>query len=233
MKYISCILSLFGLIICTNLFGQDNPSEENVLKAMKTVKAFNYELDINANDIYEIDEPITFIHGNFSGLNRKECLAICPIESKRRPDGNNEKFIILFFKIADGTWVKGKFSSFINQVDTMDLNNDKLPELICKTGFTVLLIGMTFEQTSIFQLKGDNETELYSNKSEDRSSDLKVGQESTKIYEIFFIDTNNDGIMELEENFSVGTVKLISNNQPTISYQKSKRILKLINGKYQ
>jgi hypothetical protein len=62
---------------------------------------------------------------------------------------------------------------------------------------------------------------------------LKVGDEAEKFYEISFIDLNNDGIYEIEENLATGIVESINNYEPTLYYKKTKKTLKLINGKYQ
>ncbi len=226
------ILIIGGLFLCTlNLYSQDNPNEEIVIKAAKTVIAFKFDQNELQDFIRYSEEPITYIQGKFTGMPRKECIAICPMMRQTGTTGAYQKFVILFYKNAGGTWTKGKFAVLEQEVDTMDLNNDKLPELICKSGFTWM--GETHDKTTIYHLKNDTETIWYENESEEYSMFLEVGKEASKIYEISFIDSNNDGKKEIEEHLATGIIESIANDEPKLYYKKTNRVLKLINGKYQ
>lgn len=231
MKKIILMLIIGLCSFNIKIIAQNNPSESAIIKATKSVIAFKFEENELQDFIRYSEDPIKFIHGNFTGLNRKECLVICPMMRQTGTYGAYQNFIMLFYKMADGTWSKGRFAVIEQEVDTMDLNNDNLPELICKNGGTWM--GETHEIITIYQLKGDNEKELYSVESVSYSMYLEVGKEAEKIYEVSFIDTNNDGIMELEEKLAKGIVESIYEEEAKLYYKKSKRILKIINGTYQ
>ncbi len=233
MKRQVILIGLIAFFFIKNVSAQDQPGIDLIARATVNVMAFKFEKDELRNFIRYDEEPIKYIHGNFSGLNRKECLVICPMMRQTGTAGAYQNFVMLFYKSVDGTWNKGKFAVLEQQVDTMDLNNDKLPELICKNGW--MWNGESNEKTTIYQLKGDAEKVLYSNESEYRTMTmfLKVGDEAEKIYEISFIDLNTDGIYEIEEKLATGIVESINNYEPTLYYKKTKKTLKLINGKYQ
>lgn len=231
MKRLFILIGISIFFFTMNVSAQDYPSEDIVVKATKSVIAFKFEQNELQDFIRYSEEPIKYIHGSFSGLQRKECIAICPMMRQTGTAGAYQKFVMLFYKSADGTWTKGKFAVLEQEVDTIDLNNDKLPELICKSGWTWM--GESHEKNTIYQIKGDNEKSIYSNESEYYTMYLEVGKEAEKIYEISFIDSNIDGIYEIEENLATGIVESISNDEPKLYYKKTKKILKLINGKYQ
>lgn len=230
MKNPFYLFVLTVVFISNSMIAQNLPSEDDVVKATKKVIAFKF----NQNELQDFvrydQEPIVFIQGNFSGLNRTECLAVCPMMRQTGTAGAYQKFIMLFYKNADGTWSKGTFAVLAQSVDTMDLNNDNIPELICKSGY--VWNGEGGDKTTIYETKGDAEKIIYSNESIVRTFMLKVGDEAEKIYEISFTDSNNDGIMEIEEKLAIGIVESMSNDEPTLYYKKSTRILTFTNGKY-
>jgi len=227
-QFVLLACSVFFLNI--NLFSQDRPTEESIIKATKSVIAFTF----NQNELQDFirfdEEPIAYIHGNFSGLKRKECIVICPMMRQTGTAGAYQKNVMLFFKSAGGTWTKGKFAVLEQEVDTMDLNNDKLPELICKSGY--LWSGEHSDKTTIYQLKNDTEKIIYTNESEEHSMMLEVGAEASKIYEISYTDANNDGTFEIKENLATGIVESITDDEPKLYYKKSYRVLSLVNGQY-
>lgn len=214
-----------------NLFAQDNPDEKLVIEATKSVIATQFEQNELQDFVCYSEDPIIYIHGNFSGIQRKECIAICPMMRQTGTAGAYQKFVMLFYISNAGTWIKGNFAVLELDVDTMDLNKDQLPELICKNEWAWM--GESHNKTTIYQLKGDAEKVIYSNVCEEYTMDLKVGSEASKVYEISFTDTNVDGIMEIEENLTLGTVERIDNDEAKLHYKKTKRILNLNNGMYQ
>jgi hypothetical protein len=227
------ILLIFTCVIgICSLYSQDNPTTDVILKATKSVLTFKY--DQNELDYVLVeDEPIKFIHGTFTGMKRNECIVICPMRRQHRIAGNHQNFVMLFHKTATGTWTKGRFAVLEQEIDTIDINNDSYPELICSN--SVFGMGESYDKTTIYQIKNDVESILYSNTSEDHLNSLyiEVGGIGTKMYEIHFFDEDDDGIFELEENLAIGIVESFSDNGPEIYYKKEKRILKLVNGKYQ
>ena len=134
MKRQVILIGLIAFFFIKNVSAQDQPGIDLIARATVNVMAFKFEKDELRNFIRYDEEPIKYIHGNFSGLNRKECLVICPMMRQTGTAGAYQNFVMLFYKSVDGTWNKGKFAVLEQQVDTMDLNNDKLPELICKNG---------------------------------------------------------------------------------------------------
>lgn len=213
------------------LFAQDNPGEEVVINAAKSVITTKFEQNELQDFVRYSEDPIIYVHGNFSGIQRKECIAICPMMRQTGTAGAYQKFVMLFYKSATGTWTKGNFAVLELEVDTTDLDHDQFPELICKNEWAWM--GESHNKTTIYQLKGDAEKVIYSNVSEEYSMGLEAGSEASKIYEISFTDTNMDGIMEIEENLTTGIVERIDNDDAKLYYKKTKRTLYLKNGMYQ
>lgn len=231
MKKIILFFICIYLFICIKVNAQDNPKEDIVLKAVKSVIAFKFGQNELQDYVRIKEEPIIFIHKSFTGLNRVECIAVCPMQRQTGSAGAYTKFVILFYKNAGGTWSKGNFSVLEDEVDIVDINNDNFYELLCKSGFAWM--GESSDKTTIYQLTNDIERIIYSNESSSNSMLLNVGDEAEKIYKISIIDINNDGIKEIEESLAIGIVESLTDNEPKLFYKKKKRILKFVNGKYQ
>ncbi len=215
------------------LYAQDNPVESIVINATKSIIAKDFKPN-ELHDYVRVDnELITFINGNFSGIKRKECIAICPMNRLTGTAGAYQKFIILFYKNEAGNWTKGNFHVLEQEIETKDLNNDKLPELICKSGYSWQ--GEDGNSTTIYQLRGDSIKKIYSNESVDHEiMYIEYGEIVSKNYEISFIDLNNDGIIEINENLEIRILTKKSENYEENETKsiKTSRTLKLIDNKY-
>lgn len=232
MKYLTSLFICIS-ILTINLSAQNHPSNEIILSATK----FIMDNDFKENELHDYvrfsERPIKYINCNFSGLDRKECLVICPMSRMTGSACSSQDFIMLFYLNKSNEWMRANFHVIEQEIDTMDLDNDKLPELICKT--ECLWMGESEISMNIFQVKGDVVNNIYSNSGHISPPNyLKVKDESFKRYEIVFKDLDNDNIKEIEENITIGIVKSISKDYEVKTIDnKSKKILKLSNQKYQ
>jgi len=226
LAYIAILIFPFILI------AQDYPSLDEIEKALND-KNIILENNSELNN-FEIDNDraIKFINGNFTGLRKNECLVICPVYRTTGTAGAYQNFITLFYKTATGTWLKSRFSIFGQEIDTLDLDNDNLPELICSSG--IVWMDVLIDSTTVYQIKNDNETILYSNSSEDYSNsmNLEINSVASKLYETYYFDSDNDAILEIDESLTIGLVESFSEGRPNIKFNKIKKVLKLQNGKY-
>lgn len=231
MRQPNIYLFLTAIYFSINLIAQDNPSDKKVINATKSVITIKFEQNELQDFVRYSEEPITFIHGNFSGMPRKECVAICPMMRQTGTAGAYQKFVMLFYKIDEGVWTQGNFAVLELEVDTMDLDNDQLPELICKNEWSWM--GESHNKTTIYRLKDDTEKIIYSNLSDEYTMGLVVGREAVKIYDISLTDINKDGIKEIKEHITTGIVLQFDNDEAKLDYKKTERFLSLINGIYQ
>jgi hypothetical protein len=214
------------------LIAQEYPSLDEIEKALNDKNMILEDSSFLNN--FEIDKnrSIQFINGQFTGLRKNECLVICPVYRSTGTAGAYQNFITLFYKTATGSWLKSRFSTLEQEIDTLDLDNDDLPELICHSG--IFWMGEIKESTTVYQLKNDNETILYSNSSEDYSNSifLEINSVASKLYETYYFDSDNDAILEIDESLTIGLVESFSEGRPNIKFNKIKKVLKLQNGKY-
>lgn len=220
---------------------EDNPSNKAIIKAIENFKD-SLSSSFDQNDYILEEESKSFIHGNFSGIQRKECIASFSMKSQTTDMGPMAylNYVILFYKNNSGEWTNGNFIEEAQYVDTVNLDNDQIPEIICNIDITWM--GQESNSTSIYSIKGDIQKKLlYSNNSNSdldylSRENIKVGDEVSRKFEISYVDTNYDGIKEIEEVLTIGYVKSIPNDNmvhdPDLYYKKTKQILKLVNGKY-
>jgi hypothetical protein len=182
----------------------DYPSKELVWKATELI-CKELERENMLSDYHPV-KGLRYVPGKFSGFQREECFAICNMRRETGSAAPEQCFVMLFYKTGLGQWKRGNFWEITQQVKFEDLNNDGLPELICYGEWVSRGYG---EQTDIYSAKMDVKTRIYSNyvHNDDSWNEWKVGDVIETKYEISFIDTNRDGIMEIQEKKIVGILE--------------------------
>jgi|GEM_PF-6733705 len=235
MRY---IVVVWVLLMCfaLNASGQNHPPIEEAEKMAQEMA----QLDLSEENMMKGWErfqshPVTFLEMNVTGLKRSECLVICPMIRSGGTVGAYQKFVFTAYKSIDGSWHLGKVRTHGITVDTLYLDNDKLPEFRISTGW--VWQGQSGESVKIYSFKGDRAVEIYSHSdSHDMSVKLmRRGQKDQQVgikHELDFIDENQDGIKEIL--VTINTIHLSDSNPQSPDYtKKTTKKLRLINGKYQ
>jgi hypothetical protein len=222
---------------------EDHPTIELIIKTMTSFQ------DVGCSSWEELitAEKLQFIDGRFTGLLRQECLVILNDEDDcHAMDGY---YITLYYKSKKDEWKGGNVfvTTHSHKIELQDFDNDGLPELICR--YDGGSMGYYVDNTYVYSIKDDKMRKIYSAKGvccAEFSLDWKKGKPVCTEYQISFIDVNNDGILEIEENkkeiiFWSGTPTeedkergwyLLEFSSIKTKEKSTKKILYLKNGKY-
>lgn len=227
---------IFLLILITNFtaLALDQPSKDQVIKAIEKIKILHFE-ENNINRHAQLIEngELRFIKDKFTANNRPECLVIVPVEA----GPYYIEWLVLMYKNPGGYWTYANwFRDNQNRIDLIDIDNDGIKEIIAEN--TGMAQGYIDENYWLISLKNETEEILYQNESFDYSAgafvqDKKIGDIISKTIEVNYIDLNNDGIKEIIELAATGLFQYYSENEGVdLKYTKEKNTYHLVNGKY-
>ena len=222
MKHYIWIIFIFVFFSCK--VKNEYPDKLTIKQIIDPILQKKYGDDV----LTDTTNKINYFKGHFTNKEKDECLVML---SSINTWGHIYVRPLLLFENSKNEW---KFSNWYNldadSVLVIDINNDKINEIFLS--FTSFSTGRLFLDQKLISLKDQKEKILYKSESIDdfMSKDpmvWKYNDTISNIYEIQFVDNENDGKKEIIEKRSIGFRDKVIKDSLIEKYTESTKIINI------